>query len=1069
MIRDQRERERIQQELDTNFLVEAGAGSGKTTSMVQRMLSLIKKKKATVDKIAAITFTNKAASELKERFVIALEKAVRDGVDAEEVEVLKAAYENVNQCFIGTIHSFCGTLLRERPLEAGLDPAFTEMDEEQAKEVQDQCWDEYLSKLMDTGQTDELKELTSYGVDSEALRDVYHRMMQNTDVDVFTKEVEYPNFEPIRESILPLIEEAKVYFPSTKPEQGWDGFQQTILDTLQLLKIKDLNDDLTVLQIAESINKSLDITQNRWTDKDVAKAFKNEKLPEWKEEIVVPILRAWREFLHPKIVHFVLPIIEYCQQRKQERGLVDFQDLLLKTTALLREHQDVRTYFKQRYTHLLVDEFQDTDPVQAEMMLLLTGKDREENDWRKLVPNKGSLFIVGDPKQSIYRFRRADISTYHFVKKKIEENGEVLKLTTNFRSVDSIGTFVDRIFQSKFLSDEHETQEQAAFAPMNTVQPNPDSLYGVYTITHPKVTRHNPREICEMDAVKIASFIAWSCQGNLTIQVKDHDGKLISREAEPGDFLILLKQRKHLHIYAEKLAEYGILSDITGSETRYEELLALVQLVKCVNNPQDSISLLAVLRGMFFGCSDEDLYQYKRAANFFSIKSLPKKDSLPENAKNVFDALAKLQQYHSWVRRMPALSAFMKIFEDIGVLPYALMQSSGLIVAGTLLQMIEGVLADHFASANWNDLTELLNDLLEKEEAKGMEGTGLFLGSPQAVRIMNLHKAKGLEASVVFLAEPVGEKEHPPKEHIDRSGEDPIGYFTIEKKAAKGAMVPIAEPYGWCEKADIEKRYMEAEKDRLLYVAATRPKQLLVVSRYPAKSSLSPWEDLSRDLPSEQELSWIETLPADKEIVNETPDLTSLLKRWSLWRELSEQPSFVKHNVTNLVKGESSSALPRSVEGKGPVFGTVVHRCMEEIGKGRDQGDLTQLIAFLAEEEGLEAQHHEEALRSVQSILKSEIWQRGQKAIERYHEFSFQIQKENRQIQGVIDFLFLEDDGWVIVDFKTDAFVEVNLTSYVDHYRPQVQYYGKEWEETFQGKVKEQGLYFTSIQKYVEV
>lgn len=1068
MIRDQRERDRIQQELDMNFLVEAGAGSGKTTSMVQRMLSLVKNKKATVDKIAAITFTNKAASELKGRFVLALEKAVRDA-DDEEAVVLKAAYENVNQCFIGTIHSFCGTLLRERPLEAGVDPAFTEMDEDQAKEIQDQCWDEYLSKIMLTGQNDALKELASYGVDSEALRDVYHAMMQNRDVDVFTIEVEYPNFDPIRESILPLIAEAKKYFPKTKPAQGWDSCQQTMLDAMQLLKVKDLNDDLTVLQIAENFNKSMEITLNRWIDKDMAKEYRDEILPEWKEKTLEPVLRAWREFLHPKVVQFVLPIIDYCQQRKQERGLVDFQDLLMKATALLREHQDVRNYFKQRYTRLLVDEFQDTDPIQAEMMLLLTGKDVEDNDWKKQVPEDGSLFIVGDPKQSIYRFRRADISTYHFVKKKIEENGEVLRLTTNFRSVEAIGVYVDRIFQSKFLPKGQETPVQAAFASMNTVQPNPEDLHGVYTITHSKVTRHNHHEICDNDAGKIASFIAWACKGNVTIQERDNNGNLVNREAEPGDFLILLKQKKYLHIYAEKLAEYGILSDITGSETRYEELLALVQLVKCVNDPQNQISLLAVLRGMFYGCSDEELYQYKRAAHFFNIYSLPAEEILSAGAKRVHDTLTALQQYHSWVRRMPALSAFLKIVEDMGLLPYSVVQYSGLIRAGTFLQIIDGVQADRFASANWNALTEYLEGLLDKEEEKGIEGTGLFLGSSHAVRIMNLHKAKGLEAPVVFLAEPVGEKEHQPKEYIDRMGEVPAGYFTIEKKTAKDVKVTIAEPYGWGEKAEIESMYMEAEKDRLLYVAATRPKQLLVISRYPAKSSLSPWEDLSRELPSERELSWGETLPAEKEMLSQVPDFTSKLKDWSIWRELSEQPSIEKHTVTNLVKGESSLTLPRSSDGKGPVFGTVVHRCMEEIGKGSVQDDIFSLVALIAEEEGLEVQLQEEALRSVQAILASEIWKRGQQAKERYHEFSFLIQKENRQIQGVIDFLFLEEDGWVIVDYKTDAFEVENLAEFVEHYRHQVEYYGKEWAETFDGKVKEKGLYFTSIQKYVEV
>lgn len=321
-----------------------------------------------------------------------------------------------------------------------------------------------------------------------------------------------------------------------------------------------------------------------------------------------------------------------------------------------------------------------------------------------------------------------------------------------------------------------------------------------------------------------------------------------------------------------------------------------------------------------------------------------------------------------------------------------------------------------------------------------------------------------LEAPVVFFAAPFGESEHPPKEHIDRMGEDPIGYFAIyqEKKL-------MAEPVGWVEKAAFENEYMEAEADRLLYVAATRPKQMLIISRYPANSSISPWEDLGKTLPLKRELTWEERVPKEREILEEAPDFTSSLTNWNHWREFSQQESFEKNNVTTLVKGQSSSVLPRSREGKGPVFGTVVHHCMEEIGKGRDQDDLPNLVALVAEEEGLDSQYHDSVISSIQAILSSDIWKRGQKAKERYHEFSFLYQKENQQIQGVIDFLFEEEDGWVIVDFKTDTFDEHNQDAFVDYYRPQVQLYSKEWEETFHFKVKEKGLYFTMNQKYVVV
>lgn len=1070
-IEDQWERDLIEQELDTSFLVEAGAGSGKTRSMVQRMIALIKKEKASVDQIAAITFTKKAAAELQGRFLIALEKASRNTSDDHEGRLLRAAYENVNQAFIGTIHSFCGNLLRERPFEAGLDPAFTELDDNQALEFQDQCWDEYLAELMIQGQTDQLDELMDIGVEMETLRSAYNRMVSNLDVDVFTEDVTYPNFDRIRTTLLPLIDDAVQYIPAEPPEKGWDASQKMIKDALQLLKIKDIQEDMTVLELAELFNKTMGVTLNRWLDEDVAKDFRDNQFPDWQQFVLEPFLRSWRQYIHPKLVRFVLPAVDYYQERKQERGLVDFQDLLMKAAKLLREHPTVRAYFNKRYTRLLVDEFQDTDPIQAEMMLLLTGEDVDEHDWKKQVPKAGSLFIVGDPKQSIYRFRRADISTYHFVKEKIKENGQVLRLTTNFRSVKAIGEFVDQIFEPKFLQEDVDTPVQATFANMNTVQDNPEGdglLHGVRTISHERVHRHSEKQILAMDTEKVASYIAWACQGNLKVRERDGSGAFVSRDAKPGDFLILLSETKNLHLYAEKLEEYGIVSDITGSKTRYEELLALYHLVKCLNDSYDQVALLAVLRGLFFGCSDDALYHYKKAATYLRLYPLLEEESVTEATAPVREALGKMQQYMIWVKQLPALTAFMRVIEDIGLIPYTAVQFSGLIRAGTLVQIIDRIQNDSFASADWNDLTLLMESLLDEEKTKGIEGTGLFAGSTDAVRVMNLHKAKGLEASIVLLAGPFGAKEHGITEHIDRMGEEPAGYFAFDVMEYKRRKV-VAEPTGWLEKVKIEREFVDAEQDRLLYVAATRPEQLLIISQYIGKPSLSPWEALSHLTEEDDELTWEEGVPAEKEPLQEAPDLRKALLDWNSWRELAARPSFSRINVTTMVKTESDEFLPRSKEGKGMAFGNVVHHCMEQIGKGVGREDLTSLVAMLAEEEGLDAMYHADAVAVIEGLLASEVWKRSERAKQTYHEFSFMLEKGTEQIQGVIDLAFEEEDGWVIVDYKTDTFSSGDESLFVDYYRTQVNIYSDVWQETFHYKVKEKGLYFTNIDRYVVV
>lgn len=280
--------------------------------------------------------------------------------------------------------------------------------------------------------------------------------------------------------------------------------------------------------------------------------------------------------------------------------------------------------------------------------------------------------------------------------------------------------------------------------------------------------------------------------------------------------------------------------------------------------------------------------------------------------------------------------------------------------------------------------------------------------------------------------------------------------MTMENLPSSGAKEIIAGERGLLagvfggEKEAIEAHFKKAEEDRLLYVAATRPKQMLVISQYPENPKISTWTDLSQSIPADRELIWEEALPKEKEALEEAPDLPALLTDWNHWLENAKNLSFKKSNVTSIVKGEAETVVTRSKKGKAPVFGTVIHSCMEEIGKAREDIDVA-------------------ALQTVQAILASEIWRRVQQAEESYYEFSFLFQKDHEQLQGVIDFLFREDDGWTIVDYKTDTFDESDLALFVDYYRTQVELYSQEFEENFHFKVKEKGLYFTSLNQFVVV
>lgn len=1159
VLADQADRERILTDLDTNLLVEAGAGSGKTTSLVGRLLALIESG-VRVQEIAAITFTNKASDEMKERFRLALEKAHReaatgdadgaanadssDGLRSSELrkQRLADAIANLDLVFIGTIHSFCGALLRERPIESGLDPSFEELDEDGDRAFRERCWDDYLAELGGEERV-RLEELLRLGVDVNTLRDVYERVSYFADVEVPVRETAMPDFDRIRVTLFPLLELAARYLPQTEPPAGWDTVQKLVRQSRQKLKYMDPSDDMRLLELIKDFDRKLDVTLNRWTSKEWASEMK-QRFPEWQRDVLAPFLREWREFLYPKLIGFVRPALEYGRERRYAAGKLNFQDLLMEAAKLLREHPEVRAYFARRYTRLLVDEFQDTDPIQAELMFLLTGEAAQEGqqegthvrEWRKLTPRQGSLFVVGDPKQSIYRFRRADISIYNEVKSRIGACGAVLRLTANFRSVHAIGDFVNGQFVGKLPPE--ETVQQAAFVLMETRKSNPTdgrrSPHGIYALSYPKLPG-GKAAAAQQDAERIAAYVAWACgigssaSGGKAargggIQIADGAG---SRPAVPSDFLILTKTREFLHLYAEQLDLLGIPSDTSGSVTVYEELLALWQLAKTLDDPADSPALLAVLRGMMFGISDRALYVYKRAAGVISLHRLIEELECPDEALPVRAALMRLRTYRDWIRgSSSAIAVFTRIVDDLGLLPYVSTLSAGSIRAGTLVRLMQLLQSDPLAAASWPALCRAIGERLTD---RGMETSSLHAGGGGAVRIMNLHKAKGLEAPVVFLACPCGETDHDATEYIDRSGEVARGYFTISRKVGEYKSETVAQPPGWEEMNERERLFSNAEKDRLLYVAATRPKQMLVVSLYPEQPAKCPWTHLMEGMELARELDVPESvMGAAREMMEQarddgaelpyaaaeagagkqklvkiagspdgTPDLIAIEAERRQTLERLGTPSYELASVTALTK--STAAKPEwSATGRGLAFGSVVHRAIELAGRGLAAERLQDAVRMLAAEEGLEPKHIDEADAALRVVLASGLWQRSLLAKRRLFEVPLLIKSEavqsegltpaeeqtpgsqpaaavstahqrQRLLRGVIDFLFEEEDGWVIADFKTDSVPDGKLQSFVDFYSPQVLAYAKEWSETFGYPVKEAGLYFVGTGMYVQV
>lgn len=1104
-------REEILHNLDMNILVEAGAGSGKTTSMVGRMVSLITEKKVPIENIAAITFTRKAAAELKERFQNKLEERFRTEKDDALREVLKTALYNMEQCYIGTIHSFCACLLRERPVEGGIDPDFTELDEMTDAVLHSQAWQQFLIQIR-SNSPERLQLLNEIGLKPSDLEGIFQTITDYPDVRIACTKVSKPELRPVFEKLKPLLFKAYAYIPKTEPEKGYDGLQESILWALRLIRYYDMNSETNLLQVLERFEKEKRITQNRWLcSKDIVKGI-HEEFKFLSQSELSPLLVKWREYCHGVAMDFLMPAVTLYDDLKKRQGGLNFQDLLMKSVQMLKNYPEVRRYFQNRYRYLLIDEFQDTDPIQAELMFYLTGQDTDEKDWSRLIPIPGSLFVVGDPKQSIYRFRRADIDIYNRVKRIIEQTGgKTLMLTTNFRSVEVLGNWFNEAFQS-LLPSVADTF-QASFTCMQTVRDSsPDTASGVWLNTIPEIYQKKD-EMIRADAHAIARTIRAAVDGKsfqLTRAPQELDeGR--TTQPEYRDFMLLLRYKDSMEVYTRILEEYGIPVQMSGgsSLSDVEELHEFIILLQYLKDPENQVLLIAVLRGIFFGISDAQLAEYKAAGGSFRrLGTLP--EPLPEETKNLFQAaFDKLKMYIGWTKVLAPISVLEKTAEDLGLVPLILagkLPQAGCGYFYKILELLRKKAMEQFET--FPGLVDQFQQILEQDLDEELD---ISCDEKNAVRVMNLHKAKGLEAPVVFLAHPCKRPSISPDRHIHRDGEDCQGYFLIKKDTGEFSSRVIGQPVNWAEHERAEQAYQDAEETRLLYVAATRARNLLIISSSKKSNAKNPWEPLLNFIG--EDTNAIPEEPADARNVIEAdgnakvaqaakqagepvlqpeiPDtavetkqplsghpirpeqLCDFLKEVSDFAEIANQPGYAEASPSEIMKQEPLHTVKG---GLGAEWGTAVHKIVEKTVRGEE--NLNLLVPMILQQKGFSGQQYEQmAMEIIQALMQSELYARITRAAKRLAEVPFCLKLNAEDpiftefcsgraapltLEGVIDLAIQEEDGWSIIDYKTNHIeTDQDLLLLVQHYSTQIRLYCRVWERITGMRVKSGELYFT--------
>jgi ATP-dependent helicase/nuclease subunit A len=434
---DHADRERVRTDLAHCCIVEAAAGTGKTTELVARIVNVLATghRGATIDKIVAVTFTEKAAGELKLRLREELERK-RQAATGEPRARLEAALQFLEEARVSTIHGFCADLLRERPVEARVDPQFQVLTEDQAARLYDLAFDGWLQdQLRDPGEgvrrSLRRPARKNFGTEPdedgpiERLRRAGRALVDWRDHPARWRRDPFDREGDIRrhvDALMAFVEMSAgpswdrdpLYLDTTRARTGAAAIAAGLvpagdLDGLEALLV-DLHHDRGFARPRKGSAAGYSRRHTRAAVWDSRQAL-YERLGDFERRANADLAAALQGDLQDSLARYAA--------LKAAEGAVDFVDLLLEARTLLRDNAEVRRTFRARITHLFVDEFQDTDPLQAEILVLLAGAPDQDLvspvDWRAVTPRPGSLFIVGDPKQSIYRFRRADIGTYQDV------------------------------------------------------------------------------------------------------------------------------------------------------------------------------------------------------------------------------------------------------------------------------------------------------------------------------------------------------------------------------------------------------------------------------------------------------------------------------------------------------------------------------------------------------------------------------------------------------------------------------------------------------------------------------
>jgi len=1077
----------------------ANAGSGKTFVLVRRFLSILYEENISLNNIVAITFTEKAASELYKKVANEIETRIVEEPDKTKIKKLEGLRRELVSAKISTIHSFCTEVLKEFPTEAGIDANFLPIDQRISDELMSSAIDEVLQKSIRNNdelieyikrnirllgskkilksvlknmisKRNDVEKITEsvYGQDIEKAAEIFRNKFEFYFTKIFTEK--FPQFfEAVQEinqraesinADSELVTEIKSLIPDAKNENNVFPL---------ILKVKNIFEKILVQKgtvkvtgyipnkYREGIHNSIELVESFYSEFKVIEFSEDYKLAEIElAKYGIDILNLWK------------PILAKYNQKKMQRGYLDFEDLLLFAEKLV-QREDVKSYLASRYQYFMIDEYQDTNETQYNIFIPIL-------DYLK----RGNLFIVGDEKQSIYMFRGADLQIFNKTKDAIRESNDetsLLQLPHSFRLSKELTLFTNKLFGNLFAK--------------------PNLMFNEVKYDDLIFAKKEDKES------EIAFLISDENDSEYKLVAKKILDLVQNKNIDFKDIAILARKRKAFTDLEKELQKLNIPYQIYGGKGFYQrqEIYDVYNYLNFLINPQSDEALIAILRSPFFMLSDKMLFEISNLHGESYYEKLQKYSQTNNEVSEVINQLSvNIQNAKS--RQLAVL--LRSILQESGYWSKVSLLKNSKQIFSNLDKLVST--ANMFmdkGSTTLYDFVIYLNEAINKTED---ESQAVISEDDKNVKLMTIHASKGLEFPVVFLIDTnskgMDDRAKAKSVNIDKE----FGILTKtsnEGYSEVNVTAPIIGIYNF-----ISLRKSNAELKRLLYVAVTRAENFLFISSTIKSSGTILNQSLLSlfkeglnitEFNGSKNLSGIITfmkeeenvfVNSEKEISLEIPFIQKIeIREDFLNNKLNEEENELQEikieSIGDVEQNEIISASKISVYNQCPLKynlvydlgftslfykgkenelkfdfsnennddsaslpanmkGSIIHKILEE---DTNIANLKKRIEELLLQNSrlvrrIELDEAKESIFNLVSIYyNSQIYKKICISKNYFNEFEIYIKQNDFYLYGIIDKLIIENQTAIIIDYKTDNLEKYSANEKLENYKYQLMFY----------------------------